>query len=190
MSKLPDEFYDPFFVPTKDQFVKHFMSINLNGDPDAGYDVMLEVLNEATSTPENKNINVSFGYLIDKYNTYLAWWDSKFSNKDEKYISKLDKKKTPGEFVLYKQHLRLYSIERASRDNYIFSKLSFSVLHKKLEIFNKLIFGEDYVSENVEEDDIVESVESISIDIKPKINDNKPKMNNEGTPLVTDDTPF
>ena len=164
---IPKRFYDHNYLPSIDEVIEYYFSLNPNGDPQSTLSNLAHNLQLQKPTSEDQSVIVSFGYIIEKYKKYNEWWKGEFSSKDEKYIARDDKLRSPSGFIAGSYYNHIYSKSRTARDDYLFSKLPFNTLRDKLKIF-KSIIGDDNIS--VEEE-------------KPIA---KPKNNN----YVSDESPF
>lgn len=134
--KYPNEFYENDFIPNVEDFTSSFMELNHDGNPDNARESCEQILlmHRGKATIE-KQVVFTYGYLLDKYRKYLDYTDSKNVDKDEKYISKADKKQSPEDWLGSNGYNKFYEISKNSRDLYILSNLKPDTLRRKLKIF-------------------------------------------------------
>lgn len=139
--KIPD---DVGFVPDRDLFRVSFYALNEDDNLVSAYQVLLNILSMHGNDKNIENTgNITYKYLVSKYDTYLEWWIQKFSETEEKYIKKDDKLKSPEIWLAEKGYNNAYKAAKTKTSYYLFGGYTEETLLNKLKIFNKLIGRED-----------------------------------------------
>lgn len=164
INALPDN-YD--FVPDEDLFRATFFNLNADGDFNEAYRLFIlrYTDDQGKATPEGIGV-ISFKYLCIKYKQYLNWWESTYSDKDPKFIAKVERLSTPEGFFSDMLYNKIFKVTKQAREYYIFGTHTNETLRKKLRIFKT-----KYLKQEVSE--IPEPVKQEPI--KPK--------EDEGTPF-------
>lgn len=129
------------FFPDLKLFKKTMFAINPTGDPNEAYRLLQFRLDEF-ETNQTKSIEegeMTFKYLMEKYDKYVMWWESEFGNKDPQYISKADRLMNLESWFENKGYNKFYSKQITHLDTYLFGGFSEAALDNKIAIFNKLI---------------------------------------------------
>lgn len=165
INALPDE---PEFVPDEALYRVAFFNINPIGDFNESFRVFNLRYESILGlpTPEGDG-NINFKFLCIHYKSYLNWWETAYSDKEEKYIPKVERLQDPLGYFNEELYNRIFKSVKQAKDYYLFGKNSFQTLRRKLSIFKK-----EYLKENVEiieEKKIVTNPTNIN---KPKDEDN------------------
>lgn len=76
--------------------------------------------------------------LYKSYRQYLAFWQSKFGERDPKYVPGKDQLKTIADFVSERLYHNQYKLPRNNRDLYLYGKHKQEELQEYFDNFRKL----------------------------------------------------
>jgi len=148
VKKIPD---DPTFIPDFDLYRQTFFAVNPDGNMQDAYDYLLMYLNNDEQIKKNVEGtgDITYLYLIKKYDNYISWWKNKYSDQEERFIKKDEKLKNPQSWITNNSFNEIYSVKNSITNDYIYGGFSMDALRNKLEIFKQLI-GESDGRQNTE----------------------------------------
>jgi hypothetical protein len=122
-----------------EEFTNKFFNLNPDGDLLYVYKLLSitfeNIKHENKYNPATGEL-YTFNDIVDKYEEYLAYWDAKFGDREEKYIKADDKKMNPEDFLRIEGFTKSYPIPKKRRDYYLFGKNN---PDKLLNMYNNFI---------------------------------------------------
>lgn len=125
-------------VINHDHFVKHFFILNPFGSSVEAWNQLRYIVDNSEL---NNNGEVDYYYLYNKYKEYIDYWNTTFGQRDDKYISKSDKKKSIYDFLIENKYNESFEIilNFPARDPYLFGEFSLKVLLQKINVFKNIL---------------------------------------------------
>lgn len=114
-------------------FEQMLWKLNESGDYHTTYNMLNIVLQMAYK--DHSGVLIDFAYLVKKYTGYLAWWESKFGDKDPRFIRNADNLKSIYDFLGDGMYQNDWKAPRKARDFYLFGELTEEDLKTSLAQF-------------------------------------------------------
>ena len=144
-----------------DKFMNDFMSLNMEGNPFDTFDKYNEVMASYNGVKTVEGGEYTFDYIVKKYKKYLDYWDRQFGNKDPKYISGKDKRKSPYDYIKGHHFQEVYEEKGSLRDKYLFGKYGKDELLKLTDKFKIHIYEQEQRTKGEKSDfDVLSNEES------------------------------
>lgn len=89
------------------------------------------------SVVKDKKDNFSIEDIIKSYENYMKWWEAKFYDREEKYISKEDRAVTFRKFVFTNMYNNIYEIGKSKIEKYLFGNHNANKIEKFVISFER-----------------------------------------------------
>jgi hypothetical protein len=121
-----------------DHFEKDLWQQNPDGSLRETWDLIVWHVEQYTDAKDNP---LTYDTIKKKYMEYLNWFNSRYGKTEERYIPKIDKRKTIHTFVTEEGYKREYNTATSypERDPYLFGEFKINDLKNKLKIFKSKI---------------------------------------------------
>lgn len=92
---------------------------------------------------------ITFELIVNKYTEYIKYWDAKYGEQDQKFISNKFKKANISTFLIKSMYNDTYEIKRKKRDMYLFGQFKDQELLDKVKRFKAQFYGEKKTNKQI-----------------------------------------
>ncbi len=82
---------------------------------------------------------VTIEEIVSSYEKYILWWESKYENTEERYISKENKRMPFYMFVQNSRYTAVWEHSKSKLDKYLFENYDVYLLDKNIKILEERI---------------------------------------------------
>lgn len=101
-----------------ERFIKEYFNLNPMGNPLQAWSYLK--MHSQYDASDSEGNPITLDAVINSYKDYLLYWQKTFGQKDEKYLSKDDRKVDPELFIANKLYQSVWKASATPRDEYLF----------------------------------------------------------------------